>query len=106
MRILMPVILSLLPFSASAAIWLGDCDDKPYDVIVRNNGSEKVVRLARNSGEIQEYGAVEGISFQIKDDTGKQPVMTPMGPDEEFCIWSGRIKIQRNHTVGGGGGSF
>jgi hypothetical protein len=103
------LLLLLLPLPASASILLADCDNEDYDIIVRNSGSERVVKLTMRNGEIEEFGPFNTISFQIKNAPGdekKHPVMHPIGPDEEFCIWSGEIKIQRLEVIGGwhGGG--
>lgn len=107
---LLAFALSLFPFAACASILLADCDDKPYDVIVKNAGATRVVRLTKNGGEIEEFGAYPMISFQIKAAKGDDktyPVMRPTGPDEEFCIWSGNISVQRLDVIGGWhGGSW
>lgn len=95
------------PLSAFASVMLTDCDDKPYDVIVRNNGSERMVAVSRGGGEIEEFGPISGISFQIKEKDAKkmEPPMVPLSPYEEFCIWSGKIKVQRLNTGGEGAGA-
>ncbi len=98
------------PLTASASVLLGNCDDTPHQVIIRNGGSEHTVTITQYDAEIEELGPM--VSFQLKDKpippAKEQPVVTPIGPDQEFCIWSGKIKTQRLDTRGGsrGGGVF
>ncbi len=93
------LLACLLPVSTLAASKLADCDNVPYDIIVRNSGAERIVTLTPTSGEIEEYGPV--ISFQIKDkdESKTHPVVTVLDPDSEFCIWHGKINIQRIDTT-------
>ena len=89
------VLGCLFPFSASASVLLANCDAQPYQIIVHNGGSERIAMLTRNGGEIEEFGTPTQMSFQIKSKGMEQPVVRPLSPDEEFCIWSGKIKVQR-----------
>jgi len=100
MRYVLLIFFCMLPFTASASK-LGNCDSKSYEITVRNGGSMRKVTLTPTSGTIQEFGPV--VSYQIE---GQEPVVVKQ-PDEEYCIWSGKIKIQRIDTMGSsGGGGF
>lgn len=94
------LLLCLPPLQASASVLLGVCDHQSYQVVVRNGGSEHIVHLDGTRGEIEEFGPM--VSFQIKnppDVKEIQPVITATSPDSEFCIWSGKIKIQRLNRI-------
>jgi hypothetical protein len=94
------LLITFLLFPVSAfAVMLGDCDKNSYDVIVRNGGNVRIVRLTPYSGEIQEFGPV--VSFQIN---GQSEVVI-REPNSEYCVWSGKIKIQRMNTLNTDGGS-
>jgi hypothetical protein len=107
MKYLLCLALVLLPLSASAAAHLADCDWDPYNVIITNGGQQRVATLTQNGGEIEEYGPVISFQIQSKERPNPNPVVHVTSPYEEFCIWNGRIQIQRMNTTGGfNGGSF
>jgi hypothetical protein len=89
-------LLCLVPCISQAA-QLANCDKKPFAVTVINGGQKRVVTLAPTSGSIEELGPV--VSFQIEG----QPPVVVREPHEQYCIWSGEIKIQRRDPYNDGG---
>ena len=108
MKYITSLLFCLLPIAANASVLLGNCDKEPRDVIIRNSGSERTVTITQNGGEIEEYGPISAMSFQIKDKDPKKkhPAIMPLSPFEEFCIWSNEIKVQRMNTMNASGGSL
>jgi hypothetical protein len=101
-RLVCACLFLLLPTFGFASK-LADCDALPYEVIVKNGGQERRVTLTPFNGTIEEYGP--RVSYQL---AGQPSVIADL-PDTEYCIWSGRIKLQRLHTVndsGPGGGGW
>ena len=96
MKLFFFVLTFLMPLPAFASVWLADCDHRAYAVIIRNAGSMHTATVSPTSGKIEEFGPPEQISFQIKGE--KQPIVRATSPDEEFCIWSGKIRLQRLNT--------
>ena len=90
MRTVAIILLCLFP-CASFAAKIANCDSKSYDVTIVNSGTTRVQTLAPHDGAIEEFGPV--VSFQIE---GHKP-MVATEPGDEFCIWSGVIKIQRRN---------
>ncbi len=100
MKYVAALLLLLLPLPAHA-VKLAVCDANTYDVRVRNAGSERIVRLSPRSSPVEEFGPAALISFQIE---GQREVRATTS-SEEFCIWSGRITVQKmNPGVSSGGG--
>src|SRR5262249_13308636 len=87
----LPLLLMLLPLPAFA-VGLANCDPEPRTVIINNGGGKHTVTLPPRGGYIQEFGPM--ISFEIKG----QPVVNVYHPDEEYCIWSGKVRLQRGDT--------
>jgi hypothetical protein len=83
-------LLCLFPYAAGASK-LTVCDGNSYDVTVVNSGRSRVVHLTSSNGEIEEFGPV--VSFQLE---GHAPVVIT-GPYDEYCIWKGKITIQRRN---------
>jgi hypothetical protein len=98
MRHFLFIFMCLLPCSA-LAVQLANCDTKPFDVTVVNGGQTRVVTLAPRDASIEEMGPV--VSFQI---AGQSPVVVTE-PGDQYCIWSGKIKIQRRNPVNDAGGN-
>jgi hypothetical protein len=103
------LLLCLLPLPAFA-VTLADCDRESYEILIRNGSTQRVAPLSRMGGEIEEFGPVPLVSFQILSKDGKkpdheQPIITATDPSEEFCIWSGHIDVQRLDTSGTAPGS-
>jgi len=84
------IFLCLLPCAAGATK-LADCDKKSYDVTIVNGGQMRVATLTPNGGIVEEYGPT--VSFQLK---GQSPVVITEQYDE-YCIWKGKIIIQRRN---------
>ncbi len=99
MKHLLLTALCLLPLGASAAS-LSVCDHNTYEVTIRNGGASRVATVSARTGQIVEYGPM--VSFQIK---GQKEVVTHQ-PSEDYCIWDGRIKLQRYNSFGNSGGGF
>ena len=93
MKYLLLVLACLLPFPALAS-GISDCDKKPYEVTINNAGQIRTVTITPASAMIIEYGPQ--VSFQLKD----QKPVTIRTQDEEYCIWDGKIKLQRISSVG------
>lgn len=103
------VLLFTVLFSSPAfAVKLADCDHEEYDMIVRNSGQSHVAHLTRLGGEIEEFGPE--VSFQLKskhsEEQNAQRIIKATDPTEEFCIWSGAIRIQRLSMQGASPGTF
>ncbi len=90
------LLLLLLPLPAFAMATLTDCDSASYEVKINNAGNERSVTVTPRSGMIREYGP--NVSFAIK---GHAPVTTH-NQNEEYCIWHGRVTLQRISSPGGG----
>lgn len=84
------LLLLLLPLSA-AATELSNCDHVGYPVVITNAGTTREQMLPP-IGSIYEYGPQ--VSFAIK---GHEPVIVTQ-PGSEYCIWSGKITLQRLST--------
>lgn len=109
MKYILVALACLAPVSVTASTLLANCDDTPHEVIISNGGTKRTVTLTKFGGEIEEFGPM--VTFQLNDKPGGnakvQPVVTPLSPDEELCIWSGKIRVQRLKTAGNfNGGSF
>jgi|GEM_PF-6375608 len=91
------LLLSLLfPLSGMASALLGNCDRQPYDIIIRQGSSQRIVTLGENSGSLEVFGPQ--VSFQINSLPGEKvvhPIVNVTEQDAEYCIWSGKIKIQK-----------
>jgi len=100
MKHLLLLFACLLPLTAQASK-LSDCDSASYEVIVNNAGAARTVKMSPTSGVIEEWGPV--VSFQIKG----HPPVTIHNPYEEYCIWNGKITLQRiMNPTGSSGCSF
>lgn len=73
-----------------------NCDKVPHEVIITNGGEETRVTLEPYRHR-DTYGP--SVTFQMP---GQAPV-TPRWFDD-WCIWSGKLHIQRRHRYNGGGG--
>jgi len=93
MKYILLALMCFPPFAAEAAM-LADCDKASYEVTVSNGGASRVVTLSPAGGVIREFGPM--VSFKLKD----QPAIVIHEPDEEYCIWSGKIVLQRISSVG------
>lgn len=97
----MTLLVFLLPALAHATK-LAVCDGKTYEVTINNDGQVHTVTISPASGSIEEFGP--RVSMQIQ---GQKPVLITE-PYDEYCIWSGKIKLQQirsgDDTLSGGGG--
>jgi hypothetical protein len=99
MKRILIILFCLLPCVAQASK-IANCDKKPYDVTIVNGGHSRVVTIAPGDASTQEFGPT--VSFQLE---GQKPVVvTEEG--EEYCIWSGKIKIQRRNPGNDQNGGF
>lgn len=99
MRKFLFILVLLLPCVASASK-IANCDKKSYDVTINNGGHVRVVTLEPTSASVEEFGPV--VSFQLKD---QKPVIVTE-PFDEYCIWSGKITIQRRSPGNDANGGF
>jgi hypothetical protein len=76
---------------------LADCDAASYTVTVNNGGMVRTQTISPGSGVLRSLGPM--VSFQLPG----QPAMRATRPEEEFCIWSGKIAVQRLDTIGDSG---
>ena len=90
--------LVLLPASAFATR-LSDCDSQGYDVTIKNGGEERTAHITPLSGVIEEFGPQ--VTFTLTDKHGQiLSRVTSYEHDQEYCIRSGKITIQRISTFG------
>jgi hypothetical protein len=91
------LLFCLFPIAASA-VKIADCDNKPYDVTIVNGGAMHMAHLKPMGGSVEEWGPA--VSFQLE---GERPVVSA-NPYDEYCIWHGRINIQKRNPGNSGGG--
>ncbi len=99
MKRLILIFLCFLP-CASQAVKIADCDRKPFDVTIVNGGQKRVVTLTPSGGSVEEFGPT--VSFQLD---GQKPIVIT-GQRDEYCIWNGRINIQRREPGNDSNGGF
>ena len=87
--------LCLLPGTVLAAR-ISDCDHVPYDLVIQEGGTSRTVKLSPTSGPVQVIAPV--VTFEIP---GRSKVTSYL-VDDEYCVWSGHIDIQRVLTRSGG----
>jgi hypothetical protein len=73
----------LLPVS-SHAVYLVNCDLKPYNILLLSDGQESHITL-KYRDSFSNYNPV--FSFQVQ---GFSPVMLAQ-PNEQFCIWHEKV---------------
>lgn len=99
MRYSLFIFIFCLPLAAEASK-IANCDSKSYEVTIVNGGHERKVTITPGGGSVQEYGPI--VSFQIE---GQRPIIVTE-PGDEYCIWSGKIKIQRRNPGTDQNGGF
>ena len=97
--LLILALLLLLPLPAYA-VKLANCGGKPVTVMINNAGAKRTVTLYPADSPIEEFGPM--VTFRLKG----QPEVRAENPYEEFCIWGGRIRVQRLNTFNTGTGGF
>ena len=61
--------------------------------LIVNGGQKRVATLTPTGGSTRSRNSASVVSFQPK---GQRPVVITE-QDDEYCIWSGKIKIQRRN---------